>query len=104
MPARHALGASVTFWGWKVRRCSQKTRFWTRLLKVPKRPQRQRLQNHDGGRVPSFKPVMEASKKKGMWMGGMVPLGYDVKDRRLTTNPVEAELVGRITGTTSPRP
>src|SRR5712691_7445397 len=37
-----------------------------------------------------------ASKKKGMWMGGMVPLGYDVKDRRLRTNPVEAELVGRI--------
>src|SRR2546428_9976107 len=37
-----------------------------------------------------------ASKRKGMWMGGMVPLAYDVKDRRLTTNPVEAELVGRI--------
>jgi DNA invertase Pin-like site-specific DNA recombinase len=24
-----------------------------------------------------------ASKKKGMWMGGNVPLGYDVKDRKL---------------------
>ena len=24
-----------------------------------------------------------ASKKKGMWMGGTVPLGYDVKDRKL---------------------
>ena len=22
-----------------------------------------------------------ASKRKGMWMGGMVPLGYDIKDR-----------------------
>ncbi len=37
-----------------------------------------------------------ASKKKGMWMGGMVPLGYNIKDRRLTTDPVETELVGRI--------
>ena len=24
-----------------------------------------------------------ASKKKGMWMGGYPPLGYDVKDRKL---------------------
>ena len=24
-----------------------------------------------------------ASKRKGMWMGGNVPLGYDVKDRKL---------------------
>ena len=24
-----------------------------------------------------------ASKRKGMWMGGTVPLGYDVKDRKL---------------------
>jgi site-specific DNA recombinase len=27
-----------------------------------------------------------ASKKKGMWMGGNVPLGYDVKDRKLIVN------------------
>ena len=27
-----------------------------------------------------------ASKKKGMWMGGQPPLGYDVKDRRLVVN------------------
>ena len=27
-----------------------------------------------------------ASKKKGMWMGGMPPLGYDVKDRQLIIN------------------
>ena len=27
-----------------------------------------------------------ASKKKGMWMGGMPPLGYDVKDRKLVVN------------------
>ncbi len=34
-----------------------------------------------------------ASKKKGMWMGAVVPLGYDVKDRKLVINPVEAETV-----------
>ena len=34
-----------------------------------------------------------ASKKKGMWMGGMPPLGYDVKDRGLVINPTEAETV-----------
>ncbi len=26
------------------------------------------------------------SKRKGMWMGGNVPLGYDVKDRKLVVN------------------
>ena len=34
-----------------------------------------------------------ASKKKGMWMGGNVPLGYDAKDRSLVINEVEAETV-----------
>jgi len=34
-----------------------------------------------------------ASKKKGMWMGGYVPLGYDVKDRCLIVNESEATLV-----------
>lgn len=34
-----------------------------------------------------------ASKAKGMWMGGTVPLGYDVKDRKLVVNQVEAETV-----------
>jgi len=37
-----------------------------------------------------------ASKKKGMWMGGPVPLGYDVKDRKLIVNGLEAETVRRI--------
>ena len=27
-----------------------------------------------------------ASKKKGMWMGGQPPLGYDAKDRKLVVN------------------
>ncbi|HEY2535726.1 MAG TPA: recombinase family protein, partial [Solirubrobacteraceae bacterium] len=34
-----------------------------------------------------------ASKKKGMWMGGDVPLGYDVNQRTLVVNPGEAETV-----------
>lgn len=37
-----------------------------------------------------------ASKKKGMWMGGPVPLGYDVKDRKLVVNEAEAEQVRHI--------
>ena len=35
-----------------------------------------------------------ASKKKGMWMGGLPSLGYDVKDRKLVVNEAEAETVG----------
>src|SRR5882757_9503836 len=37
-----------------------------------------------------------ASKKKGMWMGGLIPLGYDVLDRRLAVNQPEAETVRGI--------
>ena len=37
-----------------------------------------------------------ASKKKGMWMGGPVPLGYDVRDRKLVVNEPEAETVRHI--------
>jgi DNA invertase Pin-like site-specific DNA recombinase len=37
-----------------------------------------------------------ASKRKGMWMGGPVPLGYDVESRKLVVNEVEAELVRDI--------
>jgi hypothetical protein len=34
-----------------------------------------------------------ASKRKGMWMGGYVPLGFDASERTLVTNPAEAETV-----------
>jgi site-specific DNA recombinase len=34
-----------------------------------------------------------ASKRKGMWMGGVVPLGYDLEDRHLIVNPEEANRV-----------
>src|SRR6266849_2613537 len=37
-----------------------------------------------------------ASKKKGMWMGGNVPLGYDASERTLVVNPAVAETVRRI--------
>lgn len=34
-----------------------------------------------------------ASKRKGMWMGGFVPLGYEAEGRTLRINDVEAETV-----------
>ena len=37
-----------------------------------------------------------ASKAKGMWMGGSVPLGYDLGERRLVVNNTEAELVRHL--------
>ena len=37
-----------------------------------------------------------ASKRKGMWMGGNVPLGYDVQDRKLVVNASEAGTVRDI--------
>lgn len=37
-----------------------------------------------------------ASKKKGMWMGGNVPIGYDIKDRKLAINEAEAQTVRTI--------
>lgn len=36
---------------------------------------------------------VSASKRKGMWMGGTPPLGYDVKDRKLVINRQEAQIV-----------
>jgi len=37
-----------------------------------------------------------ASKKKGMWMGGVTPLGYEIRERRLVVNPAEAATVRDI--------
>jgi site-specific DNA recombinase len=37
-----------------------------------------------------------ASKKKGLWMGGMPPLGYDVENRKLVVNETEAKTVTEI--------
>jgi DNA invertase Pin-like site-specific DNA recombinase len=37
-----------------------------------------------------------ASKRKGMWMGGRVPVGYDVKDQKLIVHAAEADQVKKI--------
>ena len=37
-----------------------------------------------------------ASKKKGLWMGGLPALGYDVQNRKLVVNEREAETVRHI--------
>jgi site-specific DNA recombinase len=37
-----------------------------------------------------------ASKRKGLWVGGMVPLGYETKDRRILVVEEEAERVRTI--------
>jgi len=39
---------------------------------------------------------MAASRKRGMWMGGYVPYGYSVKDKKLYVRPDEAPVVKRI--------
>ena len=39
---------------------------------------------------------MLASKRKGMWVGGMPPLGYDVVDRKLVPNQAEGPIVKEI--------
>ena len=37
-----------------------------------------------------------ASRKKGMWMGGWTPLGYEVRDRKLIIHEADAERVRSI--------
>ena len=37
-----------------------------------------------------------ASRKRGMWMGGTVPMGYEVRDRKLVINEAEAAKVRAI--------
>src|SRR6201994_4579740 len=39
---------------------------------------------------------ISASKRKGLWVGGMAPLGYDTKDRRIPVNEAEAGRVRTI--------
>lgn len=39
---------------------------------------------------------IRASKAKGLWTGGVPKLGYDIKDKKLVINPVEAEQVHSI--------
>ena len=37
-----------------------------------------------------------ASRRRGLWMGGFTPFGYDVNDRKLVVNPVEAAVVRSV--------
>ena len=37
-----------------------------------------------------------ASRRRGMWMGGHAPVGYDVRERKLVVNEAEAALVRHI--------
>jgi site-specific DNA recombinase len=39
---------------------------------------------------------ISASKRKGLWVGGMAPLGHDTKGRKITVNEAEAERVQTI--------
>jgi site-specific DNA recombinase len=39
---------------------------------------------------------ISASKRKGLWVGGMTPLGYDAKDRKITVSAAEANRVRGI--------
>ncbi|MCA3295918.1 MAG: DUF2924 domain-containing protein, partial [Roseomonas sp.] len=39
-----------------------------------------------------------ASKARGMWMGGKVPLGYEVANRKLVVNEAEAKSVRQVFG------
>lgn len=39
---------------------------------------------------------IRASKAKGLWTGGVPKLGYDIKDKKLVMNPVEAEQIRSI--------
>src|SRR5580704_13609927 len=37
-----------------------------------------------------------ASKRKGIWMGGTLPLGYEVRERKLVVNDEQAQTVRQI--------
>ncbi len=39
---------------------------------------------------------ISASKRKGLWVGGMAPIGYDTKDRKISVNEAEASVVQTI--------
>ncbi len=46
--------------------------------------------------VERVKNKIATSKEQGLWMGGTLPLGYDVKDKELIINEKEAKILGHI--------
>ncbi|WP_265024629.1 recombinase family protein [Wolbachia endosymbiont (group A) of Eupithecia tripunctaria] len=46
--------------------------------------------------VERVKNKIATSKEEGLWMGGNVPLGYDVKDKELIINEKEAKVIKHI--------
>jgi len=46
--------------------------------------------------IERIRDKIAATKRKGMYTGGVAPLGYDVVDRKYIVNEVEAALVRRI--------
>ncbi|MGL5029397.1 MAG: recombinase family protein [Wolbachia pipientis] len=46
--------------------------------------------------VERVKNKIATSKEEGLWMGGNVPLGYDVKDKELIINEKEAKIIKHI--------
>ncbi|QTG99457.1 recombinase family protein [Wolbachia endosymbiont of Rhagoletis indifferens] len=46
--------------------------------------------------VERVKNKIATSKEQGLWMGGTLPLGYDVKDKELIINEKEAKVVRHI--------
>ncbi|BDG76827.1 MULTISPECIES: recombinase family protein [Wolbachia] len=46
--------------------------------------------------VERVKNKIATSKEQGLWMGGTLPLGYDVKDKELIINEKEAKVVSYI--------
>ena len=57
------------------------------------RPALKRLLADIGERI---RDKIAAAKKKGLWMGGVPTLGYDVVNRQLVVNETEAAVVRRI--------
>src|SRR5215210_8427072 len=39
---------------------------------------------------------LAASKRRGIWVGGIVPLGYEVRERKLTVREDEAQTIRLI--------
>src|ERR1700737_2023612 len=54
------------------------------------------LPNSNGKSSERIRDKMAASKRKGLWVGGPLPLGYEMKDGKIAVVEVEAERVRLI--------